>query len=82
MPWCRRDTWKGRVILLFVKGSMKGTALNDERHFTEFEILTPTIDYVPKWKRAEPTPLAVNKQTSTRQPVGGPAVGRTDWAAK
>ena len=41
-----------------------------------------TIDYVPKWKRAEPTPLAMNKPTTTRQPVGGAPVGRTDWAAK
>lgn len=35
------------------------------------------------WKRAQPAPLALNKNSAGyRQPVGGPAPSRTDWAAK
>ncbi|KAL3869478.1 hypothetical protein ACJMK2_042155 [Sinanodonta woodiana] len=37
------------------------------------------------WKRAQPAPLALNKNSATyrQQPVGaGQPVGRTDWAAK
>lgn len=35
------------------------------------------------WKRAQPAPLAINKNSAGyRQPVGGATHGRTDWAAK
>mgnify|MGYP000278899722 CR=1 FL=1 len=35
------------------------------------------------WKRAQPAPLSLNKNSAGyRQPVGGAAAGRTDWAAK
>ncbi|XP_045157371.2 serine/threonine-protein kinase ICK-like isoform X3 [Mercenaria mercenaria] len=34
------------------------------------------------WKRAQPAPLSLNKNSAGyRQPVGGAAAGRTDWAA-
>lgn len=35
------------------------------------------------WKRAQPAPLSLNKNSAGyRQPVGGAPAGRTDWAAK
>ena len=35
------------------------------------------------WKRAQPAPLGINKNSAGyRQPVGGATHGRTDWAAK
>ncbi|XP_052776304.1 serine/threonine-protein kinase ICK-like [Mya arenaria] len=35
------------------------------------------------WKRAQPAPISLNKNSAGyRQPVGGAQPGRTDWAAK
>ena len=41
-------------------------------------------DYPPvSWKRAQPAPLQMNKNSAgLSKPMGGATHGRTDWAAK
>ena len=48
------------------------------------ELTSHFSDYPPvSWKRAQPAPLQMNKNSAgLSKPMGGATHGRTDWAAK
>ncbi|XP_052230524.1 serine/threonine-protein kinase ICK-like isoform X2 [Dreissena polymorpha] len=75
----------------------KGSGMNIGRGNPSMVGSTGSPSYVPSflssnkpnnysnvsWKRAQPAPIALNKNSAGyRQPVGGAPAGRTDWAAK